>query len=110
MILAWWRAKKKDPRDKLLGVWWAASEEDIVPAADAAKGYVSATFSAQGTNFPVIQDIKSKVYGARKGNLEDPARLGNVWHQELRRGSQYLREQQEASDRAGVDDGFNYTA
>ncbi|MGI9134563.1 MAG: ABC transporter substrate-binding protein, partial [Rhodoferax sp.] len=57
-------AKTGYPRDKLLGVWWAASEEDVVPAADAAKGYVSATFSAFGTNFPVVQDIKSKVYGA----------------------------------------------
>ncbi|MDQ6922535.1 MAG: ABC transporter substrate-binding protein [Pseudomonadota bacterium] len=73
-------AKTGYPRDKLLGVWWAASEEDIVPAADSAKGYVSATFSAQGTNFPVIQDIKSKVYGAKKGNLEDPTRLGNVMY------------------------------
>jgi branched-chain amino acid transport system substrate-binding protein len=54
-------AKTGYPRDKLLGVWWAASEEDVVPAADAAKGYVSATFSAHGTNFPVVQDIKSKV-------------------------------------------------
>jgi branched-chain amino acid transport system substrate-binding protein len=73
-------AKTGYPRDKLLGVWWAASEEDVVPAADAAKGYVSATFSAQGTNFPVVQDIKTKVYGAGKGNLEDPSRLGNVMY------------------------------
>jgi branched-chain amino acid transport system substrate-binding protein len=73
-------AKTGYPRDKLLGVWWAASEEDLVPAADAAKGYVSATFSAQGTNFPVVQDIKTKLYGAGKGNLEDPSRLGNVMY------------------------------
>ena len=44
-------------------------------AGEAAKGYVSAAFSASGTNFPVIQDIKTKVYGAGKGNLEDPSRL-----------------------------------
>ena len=30
------------PRDKMLGVWWAGSEEDVIPAGDAAKGYVSA--------------------------------------------------------------------
>ena len=73
-------AKTGYPRDKLLGVWWAASEEDVVPAGDASKGYVSAAFSASGTAFPVVQDIKTKVYGTKKGNLEDPTRLGNVMY------------------------------
>ena len=73
-------AKTGYPRDRLLGVWWAGSEEDVVPASDAAKGYVSASFTASGTNFPVMQDIKNKVYGAKKGNLEDPNRLGNVMY------------------------------
>lgn len=73
-------AKVGYPRDKLLGVWWAGSEEDVVPAGDASKGYVSASFTASGTNFPVMQDIKNKVYGAKKGNLEDPNRLGNVMY------------------------------
>jgi branched-chain amino acid transport system substrate-binding protein len=73
-------AKVGYPKDKLLGVWWAGSEEDVVPAGDAAKGYVSASFTASGTGFPVMQDIKNKVYGAKKGNLEDPARLGNVMY------------------------------
>ncbi len=72
-------AKVGYPRDKMLGVWWAGSEEDVIPAGDAAKGYVSAAFSAPGTNFPVMQDIKNKVYGAGKGNLEDPNRLGNIY-------------------------------
>ena len=73
-------AKTGYPKDKLLGVWWAASEEDVIPAGDAAKGYVSASFTASGLNFPVMQDIKNKVYGAKKGNLEDPNRLGNVMY------------------------------
>src|SRR3954451_14813882 len=73
-------AKFGFPRDKILGVWWAGSEEDVIPAGDAAKGYVSAAFSASGTNFPVMQDIKTKVYGAGKGNLEDTSRQGNIYH------------------------------
>jgi branched-chain amino acid transport system substrate-binding protein len=73
-------AKTGYPKDKLLGVWWAGSEEDVIPAGDAAKGYVSASFTASGLNFPVMQDIKNKVYGAKKGNLEDPNRLGNVMY------------------------------
>jgi branched-chain amino acid transport system substrate-binding protein len=73
-------AKSGYPRNKLLGVWWAGSEEDVIPAGDASKGYVSASFTATGTDFPVMQEIKKKVYGANKGNLEDPTRLGNVMY------------------------------
>ena len=73
-------AKTGYPREKILGVWWAGSEEDVIPAGDAAKGYVSAAFSASGTNFPVMQDIKNKVYAAGKGNLEDPTRQGTIYH------------------------------
>ena len=73
-------AKFGYPRDKILGVWWAGSEEDVIPAGDAAKGYVSAAFSAPGTSFPVMQDIQKKVYGAGKGNLEDKTRVGSIYH------------------------------
>jgi branched-chain amino acid transport system substrate-binding protein len=73
-------AKLGYPRDHILGVWWAGSEEDVIPAGDAAKGYVTAAFSAHGTNFPVMQDIVKKVYGTGKGNLEDKARIGSIYH------------------------------
>src|SRR5581483_417620 len=73
-------AKVGFPREKMLGVWWAGSEEDLIPAGDAAKGYVSAAFSAPGTSFPVMQDIVKKVYGAGKGNLEDKTRQGSIYH------------------------------
>ncbi len=73
-------AKFGFPRDKMLGVWWAGSEEDVSPAGDAAKGYVSAAFSAPGTSFPVMQDIKNKLYAAGKGNLDDPTRQGSIYH------------------------------
>jgi branched-chain amino acid transport system substrate-binding protein len=73
-------AKFGFPRDKILGVWWAASEEDVIPAGDAAKGYVAAAFSAHGTNFPVMKDIVTKVYGSGKGNLEDKSRIGSIYH------------------------------
>jgi len=72
-------AKFGFPRDRMLGVWWAGSEEDVIPAGDAAKGYVSAAFSAGGTSFPVMQEIK-KLYAAGKGNLEDPSRQGSLYH------------------------------
>jgi len=73
-------AKVGFPREKMLGVWWAGSEEDVIPAGDAAKGYVTAAFSAPGTNFPVMQDIQKKLYATGKGNLEDASRQGSIYH------------------------------
>jgi branched-chain amino acid transport system substrate-binding protein len=67
------------PREKMLGVWWAGSEEDVIPAGDAAKGYATMTYNTPG-NYPVLDDIRKKVYGAKKGNLEDNSRVGSVYH------------------------------
>jgi branched-chain amino acid transport system substrate-binding protein len=67
------------PREKMLGVWWAGSEEDTIAAKDAAKGYTSMTFNTPG-NYPLIDEIRKKVYDAGKGNLQDKARIGSVYH------------------------------
>jgi branched-chain amino acid transport system substrate-binding protein len=67
------------PREKILGVWWAGSEEDVIPAGDAAKGYTTMTFNTPG-NYPVLDDIRKKVYDAGKGNLDDKTRVGSVYH------------------------------
>ncbi|MBL8258189.1 MAG: ABC transporter substrate-binding protein [Candidatus Competibacteraceae bacterium] len=65
-------------RDKMIGSWWAGSEEDTVPAGDAAKGYMSATWNVAGTDVPLIADIKKVVYGAGKGNMQDEAKVGTI--------------------------------
>ena len=67
------------PREKILGVWWSGSEEDVIPAGDAAKGYTSMTFNTPG-NYPVLDQIRQKVYTGGKGNLEDKSRVGSVYH------------------------------
>ena len=67
------------PREKILGVWWSGSEEDVIPAGDAAKGYTSMTFNTPG-NYPVLDQIRQKVYAGGKGNLEDKSRVGSVYH------------------------------
>lgn len=67
------------PREKMLGVWWAGSEEDTIPAGDAAKNYTTMTFNTPG-NYPVLDDIRKKVYAAGKGNLDDKSRIGSVYH------------------------------
>lgn len=66
------------PRDKMIGSWWAGSEEDTVPAGDAAKGYMSATWNVAGKGVPVIADIEKVVYGAGKGNMQDKGKIGSV--------------------------------
>ena len=65
-------------RDKIIGSWWAGSEEDTVPAGDAAKGYLSATWNVSGKSVPLIADIEKVVYGAGKGNMQDKAKIGSI--------------------------------
>jgi branched-chain amino acid transport system substrate-binding protein len=67
------------PREKMLGVWWAGSEEDAIPAGDAAKNYTTMTFNTPG-KYPLLAEITKKVYGAGKGNLSDKDRIGSVYH------------------------------
>jgi branched-chain amino acid transport system substrate-binding protein len=69
------------PANKIVGVWWSGAEEDVTPAGDAAKGYISAAFHPSGTDFPVIQDILKHLYsGGKKGNLDDPKRIGHQYY------------------------------
>ena len=67
------------PRDHILGVWWCGSEEDVLPAGPAAKGYYSTNWHGVGRNFPVIQRIVDKVYGAMKGHISF-TRVGTVYY------------------------------
>jgi branched-chain amino acid transport system substrate-binding protein len=66
------------PRDRMIGSWWAGSEEDVIPAGDAAKGYMSATWNVSGKGVPLIADIEKTVYGGGKGNLKDTSKLGTI--------------------------------
>ncbi|MEO7405253.1 MAG: ABC transporter substrate-binding protein [Burkholderiales bacterium] len=69
------------PREKMIGVWWSGSEEDVIPAGDASKGFVAAGFHPGGANAaPVMGDVRKVVYGAKKGNLEDDSRFGSIYH------------------------------
>jgi len=68
------------PVDRIVGNIWSNSEEDVIPAGDAAKGYVAIGSVAPGTQYPVLQDIIKTVYDAGKGNLEDRKRIGTVYH------------------------------
>ena len=66
------------PRDKMIGSIWAGSEEDTVPAGDAAKGYMSAALNVSGKT-PLIQDMEKTLYGANPtGNLQDRTKIGGI--------------------------------
>ncbi|MGE5945463.1 MAG: ABC transporter substrate-binding protein, partial [Betaproteobacteria bacterium] len=67
------------PRERIVGVWWSGAEEDVIPAKDAAKGYISTTFNPSGTDFPVIQEIIKYVQDAGKGNI-DRKRVGTIYY------------------------------
>lgn len=68
------------PADHIIGNVWSNSEEDVIPAGNAAKGYIALTTQASGAVYPVVKEIVDKVYGSGKGNLQDPKRIGSVYH------------------------------
>ena len=65
------------PMDHLIGNWWSASEADVVPAGDGAKGYKGATFHAPGSNFKVHADIVKHVYDKGK-NIGPKDKIGEA--------------------------------
>jgi branched-chain amino acid transport system substrate-binding protein len=72
-------ARLKFPRDRILGVWWCGSEEDVLPAGKAAKGYYTTAFHGAGRDFPIIRDIIDKVHGQMKGHISF-TRVGSVYY------------------------------
>ncbi|MCG9065415.1 ABC transporter substrate-binding protein [Laribacter hongkongensis] len=71
-------AKVGFPRDKIVANWWGGSEEDVIPAGEAAKGYIAGSYAADGKSFPLIQDLEKTLYAQSKGNLSDKGAIGTV--------------------------------
>lgn len=67
------------PREKILGVWWAGSEEDTEPAGEAARGFSTMSFTTPG-EFPLLDEIRNSLYKNGKGNLKETDRVGNVMY------------------------------
>jgi len=68
------------PRNRMIGVWWSGAEEDVIPAGNAAEGFVAAGFNVAGTEYPVIEAIRKHVYAAGGGEMEDTSRIGSVYY------------------------------
>ncbi len=67
------------PADHIVGLYGAGAEEDVIPAGDAAKGYVAWGMAPAGVDFPVIRDIKKFLYqGNSRGNMKDPDSIGAI--------------------------------
>ncbi len=47
--------------DHFIGNWWSASDADVIPAGEGAKGYKGATFHSPGVGFKAFQDIVKHV-------------------------------------------------
>jgi branched-chain amino acid transport system substrate-binding protein len=87
------------PMDKFIGVWWSASENDTVPAGDAADGYKAIAFHGVGADWPIYDDLKKYVYdkglaagaGDQKGFvLYNRGMLSAMWAAEAARTAQKL--------------------
>jgi branched-chain amino acid transport system substrate-binding protein len=55
------------PRDKMVGTHATCSEQDMLPAGEAARGYICAIWHATGRNFRLIQEMLTSVYARGKG-------------------------------------------
>ncbi|MGE0206070.1 MAG: ABC transporter substrate-binding protein [Hyphomicrobiaceae bacterium] len=65
--------------DRMIGVWWSGSENDVKPAGAGAKGYLSGMFHGVGAKWKAHQDIIKFVYD--RGKAVDPSfkpRIGEV--------------------------------
>ena len=68
------------PRNRVIGDWWSGAEEDVIPAGNAAEGYVAASFNVAGDEYPVIEAIRKHVYAKGGGEMADTSRLGSVYY------------------------------
>ncbi len=73
-------AKIGFPREKIVGVWWSGAEEDVIPAGDAAKGFIAAGFNVAGTNYPIVQELTKRFYAKGRGEMDDKTRIGSIYY------------------------------
>ncbi|MEM6938822.1 MAG: ABC transporter substrate-binding protein [Pseudomonadota bacterium] len=54
------------PMENFIGVWWSGSENDVIPAGEAADGYKALALHGVGDDFPIFEDMNTHVIGAGK--------------------------------------------
>jgi branched-chain amino acid transport system substrate-binding protein len=68
------------PADHIIGDVWASSEEDVLPAGEAAKGYLALTPYPAGTGFDIHKRLKQNIIDKGKSDLRDPKAFGSVYY------------------------------
>jgi branched-chain amino acid transport system substrate-binding protein len=68
------------PADHIIGDIWSGSEDDTRPAGAAAKGYLAASVFPPGTQFEILQKLKTNILDANKSDLKDPSKFGTVYY------------------------------
>ncbi|MEW6449470.1 MAG: ABC transporter substrate-binding protein [Pseudomonadota bacterium] len=58
------------PRDKMMGVWWAGAEPDVIPAGDQSTGYKALMLQHGAGKFPVHADIEKFVVSKGKSQAK----------------------------------------
>jgi branched-chain amino acid transport system substrate-binding protein len=70
------------PRDKMVGAAPTCAEQEMLPAGEAALGFICVTFLGTGTDFPLIQEMRTSVYARGKG----PGPAGDIGTDRWKRG------------------------
>ncbi|WP_421698182.1 ABC transporter substrate-binding protein [Ancylobacter sp.] len=68
------------PVDRIIGDVWASSEEDVLPAGEAAKGYLALTPYPAGASFDIHQRLKKAIIDTGKSDLRDTSSFGSVYY------------------------------
>ncbi len=68
------------PADRIIGDVWASSEEDVIPAGDAAKGYLALTPYPAGADFEIHKRLKQHIIDTGKSDLRDTKAFGSVYY------------------------------
>jgi branched-chain amino acid transport system substrate-binding protein len=67
------------PANRIVATWASGSEETVIPAGEAAKGYIAAGFHGAGRDYPVIQEILKHVHTKGNGHIE-LVRVGTIFY------------------------------
>jgi branched-chain amino acid transport system substrate-binding protein len=68
------------PVDHIIGDIWASSDEDVLPAGSAGKGYLALTPYPGGAEFDIHKRLKRYILDAGKSDLKDPRSFGSVYY------------------------------
>ncbi|MFW7340996.1 ABC transporter substrate-binding protein [Pollutimonas sp. H1-120] len=68
------------PRDKMYGIWWASSENDVQDLGQVAKGYNGITIHNSADHGKVHEDLKKHVYDKGQGTDTNGKYVGTIAH------------------------------